>query len=79
MRSAPMGAGVTSEQIGLFVLLAVMFALLIWGRWRYDLVAFSALVVALVTGIGKTAVSKHVRRAQELGLDWSRVCPTPRH
>lgn len=29
--------------------------------------------IALVTGIGKTAVSKHVSRARELGLDWGRL------
>jgi len=29
--------------------------------------------IALVTGIGKTAVSKHVRRVEELGLEWSRL------
>ncbi|HEY5641803.1 MAG TPA: SLC13 family permease [Woeseiaceae bacterium] len=28
-----------------------MFVFLIWGRWRYDLVAFIALLVALLTGI----------------------------
>ena len=28
-----------------------MFAFLIWGRWRYDLVAFVALLVALLTGV----------------------------
>jgi hypothetical protein len=27
------------EQTILFTLLAAVFALLIWGRWRYDLVA----------------------------------------
>ena len=26
--------------------------------------------IALITGIGKTAVSKHVKRAKKLGLDW---------
>ena len=41
----------TGQQIELFALLGAVFAFLIWGRWRYDLVAFSALVVALVTGI----------------------------
>jgi di/tricarboxylate transporter len=41
----------TTEQIILFVLLVVVFALLIWGRWRYDLVAFAALVAALVVGV----------------------------
>jgi len=35
----------------LFVLLFFVFALLIWGRWRYDLVAFSALLVAAAAGV----------------------------
>jgi di/tricarboxylate transporter len=42
---------VNGDQIILFVLLLLVFALLIWGRWRYDLVAFSALVVALIAGV----------------------------
>jgi len=29
--------------------------------------------IALITGIGKTAVSKHVGRAKELGLDWPKI------
>ena len=37
--------------ITLFALLFVVFVMLIWGRWRYDLVAFSALVVAVLTGV----------------------------
>lgn len=41
----------TGEQLTLFALLTCVFALLIWGRWRYDLVAFIALLVALLTGI----------------------------
>jgi di/tricarboxylate transporter len=41
----------TTEQMILFSLLVTVFALLIWGRWRYDLVAFVALVVALVAGV----------------------------
>ena len=40
-----------SDQQILFTLLTVVFALLIWGRWRYDLVAFSALMVAVVAGV----------------------------
>ena len=43
-------AGLTSNQVVLFALLIAVFALLIWGRWRYDLVAFGALVVAIVAG-----------------------------
>ncbi|MFW2388514.1 MAG: IS21 family transposase [Polyangiales bacterium] len=33
--------------------------------------------IALITGIGKTAVSKHVKRAKKLGLDWTRVVSMP--
>ncbi|MFH1865985.1 MAG: IS21 family transposase, partial [Candidatus Eisenbacteria bacterium] len=29
--------------------------------------------IALVTGVGKSAISKHVRRARKLGLDWGRI------
>jgi di/tricarboxylate transporter len=39
------------DLIILAVLLSAVFGLLIWGRWRYDLVAFTALVVALLTGV----------------------------
>ena len=35
----------------LFGLLVFVFVFLIWGRWRYDLVAFIALLVALLTGL----------------------------
>ncbi len=41
----------TNDQIILFSLFGVVFALLIWGRFRYDLVAFSALMVAAVLGL----------------------------
>ena len=40
-----------TDQIILFALLFAVFVLLIWGRWRYDIVAFGALLVALLTGI----------------------------
>jgi di/tricarboxylate transporter len=43
-------AGLTTNQVVLFALLIAVFALLIWGRWRYDLVAFGALVVAVMAG-----------------------------
>jgi len=42
---------VTSEQIVLFVILGLIFLFLIWGRWRYDLVAFGGLVAALIAGV----------------------------
>ncbi|MGI9384419.1 MAG: SLC13 family permease [Methyloligellaceae bacterium] len=41
----------TTDQIILFGLLAAVFAMLIWGRVRYDLVAFGALIVAVVAGV----------------------------
>lgn len=41
----------TTDQTILFSLLFFVFVFLIWGRWRYDLVAFVALLVALLTGI----------------------------
>ena len=41
----------TPDQITLFGLLFLVFVFLIWGRWRYDLVAFVALLVALLTGL----------------------------
>jgi di/tricarboxylate transporter len=45
----------TSDQLILFALLIAVFALLIWGRWRYDVVAFVALLAALLTGIVPTS------------------------
>ena len=39
----------TADQITLFTLLFFVFVFLIWGRWRYDLVAFVALLAA--TGV----------------------------
>ncbi len=41
----------TTDQILLFTLLILVFVFLIWGRWRYDLVAFIALLAALLTGL----------------------------
>ncbi len=41
----------TTDQIQLFGLLFFVFAFLIWGRWRYDLVAFVALIAALLMGL----------------------------
>jgi di/tricarboxylate transporter len=40
-----------SDQYILFILLFFVFVFLIWGRWRYDLVAFSALMIAVVAGV----------------------------
>jgi len=42
---------VTQDQAMLFGLLFFVFVFLIWGRWRYDLVAFIALLVAVLIGV----------------------------
>ena len=36
----------TVTQIILFSVFAIFFVALLWGRWRFDLVAFAALVAA---------------------------------
>ena len=41
----------TLNQIILFLLFGLVFVMLIWGRLRYDIVAFSALLVAVVLGV----------------------------
>ena len=40
-----------SDQNILFILLFFVFVFLIWGRWRYDLIAFSALLIAAGAGV----------------------------
>ena len=47
-------APMTQDQIILFSLFGAVFALLLWGRFRYDLVAFSALMVGVVLGVVPT-------------------------
>jgi di/tricarboxylate transporter len=44
----------TQDQIILFTLFGVFFTLLLWGRWRYDLIAFAALMVGVVLGVVET-------------------------
>ena len=41
----------TVDQTILFGLLFLVFVLLLWGRIRYDLVAFCALLMAVVLGV----------------------------
>ncbi|MEM8591193.1 MAG: SLC13 family permease [Pseudomonadota bacterium] len=45
----------TTDQIILFSLFGAVFALLLWGRFRYDLVAFTALLVGVVLGVVPSA------------------------
>lgn len=44
----------TTDQIILFTLFGAVFALLLWGRFRYDIVAFTALMVGVVVGVVPT-------------------------
>ncbi|MCP4188628.1 MAG: SLC13 family permease [Gammaproteobacteria bacterium] len=41
----------TIDQIILFCLLAAVFGMLVWGKIRYDLVAFGALIFAIIIGV----------------------------
>ena len=49
-----MVARMTMDQIILFTLFGTVFALLMWGRFRYDLVAFGALMAGVVLGVVPT-------------------------
>lgn len=42
---------ITTDQGLLFALIILIFAFLLWGRFRYDLVAFAALVIAALLGL----------------------------
>jgi len=44
----------SAEQLGLFVLLGAILVLLVWGRFRYDLVAFGGLIAACLLGLVPT-------------------------
>ncbi|MDP5217917.1 SLC13 family permease [Ruegeria sp. 2205SS24-7] len=41
----------TLDQMILFALFIGVFGMLLWGRYRYDLVAFSALLIGVVLGV----------------------------
>ncbi|MFC4213927.1 SLC13 family permease [Pseudophaeobacter arcticus] len=44
----------TFEQTALFAIFAAVFGMFLWGRFRYDIVAFSALMIAVVLGLVPT-------------------------
>jgi di/tricarboxylate transporter len=44
-------AHVTQDQIILFALFGSVFGMLLWGKFRYDIVAFSALMIGVVLGV----------------------------
>ena len=41
----------TVDQLSLFGVLFAVFVLFVWGRWRYDLVAFVALMTSVLIGL----------------------------
>jgi len=41
----------TTDQTILFTLLGLVFGFLVWGKIRYDLVAFGALIIAIIIGV----------------------------
>ncbi len=41
----------TVDQAVLFAILLALFVLLVWGRWRYDVVAFASLMTAVAAGL----------------------------
>ncbi|WP_372840185.1 SLC13 family permease [Phaeovulum sp.] len=44
----------TTDQIILFTLFIIFFGMLLWGKFRYDVVAFTALMVGVVLGVVPT-------------------------
>ena len=44
----------TIDQIILFSLFGGVFVMLLWGKFRYDLVAFAALMTGVVLGVVPT-------------------------
>ncbi len=41
----------TPDQITVFTILGAAMVLFLWGRWRYDVVAFAALMAAVLLGV----------------------------
>ena len=44
----------TTDQIILFSLFGLVFGLLLWGKFRYDIVAFTALIAGVIMGVIST-------------------------
>jgi di/tricarboxylate transporter len=42
---------VTFDQIAIFAVLSVLVVFLVWGRWRFDIVAFTALIISVLLGL----------------------------
>ncbi len=44
----------TADQILIFAILGLTLVFFLWGRWRYDIVAFTALIVGVLAGVVPT-------------------------
>ena len=44
----------TGDQIAIFLLLFGVMVMFVWGRWRYDIVAFAALIISVLIGVVPT-------------------------
>lgn len=44
-------SGLTFHQMSAITIVATMLVLFVWDRWRYDLIAVTALLAGLLTGI----------------------------
>ena len=44
----------TTDQIIIFAILGLSLVFFMWGRWRYDVVAFTALILAVIAGVVPT-------------------------
>ena len=45
----------TADQVLIFAILGFAMVFFLWGRWRYDVVAFTALIAAVVGGVVPSA------------------------
>ena len=44
----------TMDQLNIFLIFATLFILLLWGKFRYDIIAFCALMAAVILGLVST-------------------------
>ncbi|WP_116473087.1 SLC13 family permease [Zobellella maritima] len=47
----PLGEPMTVDQLIIIAVLVATMAMLLWGKWRHDLVALAALLVCVITGL----------------------------
>ena len=70
----------TTDQLILFALFGMVFAMLLWGKFRYDLVAFSALLIGVVLGVIPTVhhicigLQQGIIVRKSVGQDWPISC-----